>query len=121
MNDSVGSAIAMAIELGIPMLALVGVLRVKKAARIASSVLGATTPFLLLYLTYSVSYLFDDRVGWAFHAMWLITLVPFLMVTILGVGMSFWSWPSSAFARYFVSLASVVVGLGVLIGIGSVL
>lgn len=111
----------MAIELGIPLLALLSMFRIEKPARTALSILGATTPFLALYLACSVTYLFDDSARWAFHAMWLMTLVPFLIATVIGFLMSFWKWPSSSLARYGASLVGSLVGMGVLIGIGSVL
>ncbi|MEN7343551.1 MAG: hypothetical protein AAAFM81_11430 [Pseudomonadota bacterium] len=121
MNDTTATFIAACIELGIPLVAVVCLFRSKSAARIALSVLGGVTPFLCFYLACAIEFWINDGDdgSFTFYAMWQMSFVPYMIVVGLSLLISRWSWPTSAVARFTISLIGPIIGLALLLGLES--
>jgi hypothetical protein len=107
---------ALALELGMPLsLAFLWIKRPQLRSRIVV-LLGSITPFLVLYAWVATGYIGartrDNQ--WALYAMWLMSLLPFVLCTIIGAAIGFLRWPLHLVARYIMGLMAPLLVWGAL-------
>ena len=113
MDDTTRTIAAAAFEIGVPV-ALIAVMRRARSARGRLVViLGATTPFLILYAAIFFAYLLnpesrDNR--FAFFAGWEMSFATYLGSAIVGVALSFAPRPRNLFIRYGMGCACIPIG-----------
>lgn len=103
-----------AFELGLPIILLAISAFLPNARKWAVVMLGALTPFLLLYVVTLVRLfiLADKDAGWIYGGMWSISLIPYLVCAVLGFGIGMIPVPRGGSMRYIVGLLpAALVGL----------
>lgn len=118
MDDRVLTQIALVIELGLPIFLVFGIAFRPAKARRLLIILGAVTPWLFLYMFVAVGFWTDGRQNdrFAFYAMWIMTLIPYLACAALGYVVSWFVFPVRAIWSYAVGLAvPAIILIGALI------
>lgn len=108
---------AIAFELGIPVAAMVILVRVPRFRRFATVVLGAVTPFVLFYGFVTVSYLLNPSSKenvFSFYAMWVMTFMAYAALTIGGMLLALIPKPSNSYVRFLLGCASAPASYAVL-------
>lgn len=104
LSDSLLTIIAAAIELGLPSVAALFSFTSGYKKKLGITVLGATLPWLILYLfTFVISQLNPQEVTFAVHAMWIMSLLPFCISFVLTLIMFVLNRKSSKLWLNFVS------------------
>lgn len=116
MSDVILSAFAISLELGVPAIALWACTRSVLRSK-AITVLGATTPYLTLYLAATVSYVLDsDDLDnrFSFFAMWGMSAIPYTFGVGTALALSLIPRPQFLVLRFGVGLLSAPLGFGLL-------
>ena len=117
MSEDVLNFSAIAFELGVPAALLAAASLNQTIRPKVASVLGAISPYLFAYVATTVQWLLSDRSpesSFGFHAMWIMSFVPYVFGLIVGCVLAFWPKPDALIGRFLVSLAASV-GLGGLV------
>ncbi len=99
--------LAAAFQLGLPVVLALVAATVPVTRRWVVVVLGALTPLLLSFAVTTVRHLGlgEEEAGWAFHEMWLTSVVPYVACLTLGAALGMLRMPASLSARYILGLA----------------
>lgn len=114
MNPEIQLIVTAAFELGLPIILLAIAAFLPKARSWAVVMLGALTPFLLLYgVTLVRLFILEDKdAGWTYGGMWSMSLIPYIVCAVLGFGMGMIKVPRGGSMRYIVGLLPpALVGL----------
>ena len=100
---------ALSLELGVPTAAIMVMLRAPRLRKFVIVVLGAVTPFLLLYGAVAIAFLLNssDRGNiFAFYAMSVMSFFAYAAILVGGIALAFVPKPSNLYARFFIGFAS---------------
>jgi hypothetical protein len=104
---------AMFVECGLPLGLVIAWFRQPRSRARIVVVAGAVTPPFSFYLLASAAYVISRSkdIEWAFWAMWLVSLLPFVLCATLGAALSFIRRPARLAPRYLIGLvAPLAVG-----------
>jgi hypothetical protein len=86
MTEVTLNLLAIGIELGVPVLLLLGCMLAPDKRLIFSTALVATSPILLLYIFIAISHgISPAQTNFAFDAMWLMSFAPYMFFLTLGL------------------------------------
>jgi hypothetical protein len=108
MSDETLTALAIAIELGVPFAAAFLYWRRPVLRSKLIVVLAALTPALIFYAAVSVAFALDPinpSNRFAFYAGWFMTLGAYIAILAIGIGLSFLPKPTHLFWRYLLGLS----------------
>ena len=88
MDERVLNFLAIVIEIGLPISFGLAAILFKSLRRAMIGGLLGAAPFLLFYAAVSIDYCTQaSDSSWAFHAMWIMTFIPYIATVLLGVGL----------------------------------
>lgn len=115
ISDKYLTILAAAFEVGLPLSLCFLYIRTPKLRPRIVVLLGALSPFFLFYAVVVARFLFTapgKESAWAFSAVWLMTLIPYLACLLAGAILCFAPRPTRLWTRYFLGLSSVLaIGL----------
>ena len=114
MSEGVMTVGAATIELGIPLLAIIALVRVPRLRRFAVVLLGAVTPAVVFYGLVVVTYLINPSSQsniFSFYAAWVMTFLAYVTLLVIGGALAFLPKPSNLYARFFVGFAATPLTL----------
>ena len=103
---------AAAFEIGVPFVAAFALAFVPRMRKFAVVLLGALTPLLIAYAFMATSYFLAPSVHsgtFPFSAVWVMSFVAYLALTLVGMALAFISKPSNLYARYLIGFLSAPI------------
>lgn len=113
---------AMLVELGIPVLIVIGLALRPRCRRYLVVLLGAIAPALLVYAWIAVAYVVgptSKTAIFAFHAMWVMSFAVYAAIVMVGCALACLPQPRKLYLRYLMGLVSVPLGYLVLAAVTS--
>lgn len=113
---------AMLVELGIPVLIVIGLVLRPRYRRFLVVLLGAITPALLAYAWIAVAYVVGPNSNdaiFAFHAVWVMSLAIYAAIVMVGCALACLPRPGKLYLRYLMGLVSVPLGYLALVAVMS--
>jgi len=114
MDDSQLTIAAATLEVGVAIVVLIGVLKVKPMRQKAVVVLGAITPAIVAMIALAYWQFVDPTPGSMAGAGWVMGFAAYVVLLLGGVATSFLSRPTNPYFRYLLGLATAPVSLGLL-------
>ena len=108
--------LAIAIEIGFPLVLLGIAAKYPSTKPKVASIIGAVSPLLVAYIATWITWLFSDRsseASFGIHAMWVMSFFVYLMAFAIGVCLSFSQRPASIVWRFVSAAASSVAAIGI--------
>ena len=96
---------AVLFELGVPVVAIVALVRAPQLRRYAAVVLGAVTPFLLAYGYVTILYFLDPAnkdYAFSVRAMWMMSFLAYLLLVVGALIFALVPKPSNLYARFVI-------------------
>lgn len=104
---------AMLVELGIPVLIVIGLALRPRYRRFLTVLLGAITPALLVYAWIAAAYVVgpaSKTAIFAFHAVWVMSFAVYVAIVVFGSALACLPRPGKLYLRYLMGLVSVPLG-----------
>lgn len=90
MSDDVLTVISASLELGLPVVFLVLCFKKGELQNLGLVLFGSSVPWLLMYFVITISHLLGlSKDSFAYSAVWAMSLLPYLLTVIIGVGLYF--------------------------------